>query len=256
MKEASATTERIEALGVLPVIEIDSPEQAAPLAAALYDGGIDCLEVTLRTDSALSSIRELTSYRPDMLVGAGTVLTPEQADAAIAAGASFIVTPGFNPTVVRHCVSNGYLIIPGVDSASTIELALEAGLSRVKFFPAQSLGGISTLRSMAAPFKSKMRFIPLGGLAPDNLTGYARNGLVFAIGGTWIAKAELVRAGDFEQISANARDAVRIVHGLQVQSIHFAEGGEDVSDLFRILADLGAGIWQIDQPSAENGQDV
>lgn len=250
MTNASSLDARIETLGVLPVIEIDESSQILPLAEALRRGGVDALEVTLRTDAALEAIRALTAARPDTLVGAGTVLTPEQADRAMEAGAVFIVTPGFNPRVVRHCVDKGYPVYPGVDNATGIELALEAGLSTVKFFPATALGGMPTLRSMAAPFKSRMRFIPLGGVSPANAGEYARSPLILAVGGTWIAKAELVRAGAFERIEANAREAVRVVHGLQIRSLGFAPPAAGGSELLRALADLGGCLGTAAQGAA------
>ena len=262
MREADSITRRIEALGVLPVIEIGNQDRALPLAAALEKGGVDALEVTLRTDTALESIRILTAERPDMLVGAGTVLSPGQADDAMAAGAAFIVTPGYNPRVVGHCIDQGYPIYPGVDSASGIELALEAGLKAVKFFPATALGGMPTLASMAAPFKGRMRFIPLGGLSPDNVGDYAVSPLILAVGGTWIAKAGLVRDGAFARIEANARQALQAVHGLTVQAVRLAggNGSTDPAETLAALSGLGdclvrAGFGSQELPlGAERGE--
>lgn len=249
MRDASPVMERIEALGVLPVIEIDDPATAGPLAEALVQGGVDALEVALRTDAALSAVAGLRAARPELLVGAGTVLSPAQADEAVSAGAAFIVAPGFNPKVVRHCVEAGIPVFPGVGCATDIELALEAGLAAVKFFPAAPLGGMNTLRAMAAPFRSRMRYIPLGGLGPSNMAEYARSGLILAMGGTWIAKSSLVRAGNFAAVALNAKTALRIAHGLRPLSIAFALDRDpapaESGGLLEAFAALGAplGPW-------------
>jgi 2-dehydro-3-deoxyphosphogluconate aldolase/(4S)-4-hydroxy-2-oxoglutarate aldolase len=206
----------IQTAGIFPVVEIERLEDALPVAKALRDGGIAAMEITLRTPVACEAIKAVRQAYPDMLVGAGTVLTPEQVDQVREAGARYIVTPGFNPSVVNYCVANDLLIIPGIDSPTGIELALEAGLSAVKFFPAESRGGIKGLASMAAPFKGRIRFLPLGGINPDNLISYAQNDCVLAVGGTWIAKRNYIDAGQFDQITRNAQEALARLHGFEL----------------------------------------
>jgi 2-dehydro-3-deoxyphosphogluconate aldolase/(4S)-4-hydroxy-2-oxoglutarate aldolase len=216
--------ESIETQGIFPVIEIDDCKSALPLAEALRDGGINALEITLRTDVALDAIHTISRAFPDMLVGAGTVLDADQVDSALDAGAQFIVAPGFNPKVVAYCQQEDVLIIPGVDSATGIELALDMGLSVVKFFPAAYLGGIQGLKSLANPFKQRMRYIPLGGMSLDNLEEYARFPQVLAVGGTWIASQDLIRQGYFATIRKNAMAAMARLHGFAVSRVSFCDG--------------------------------
>ncbi|NDV19037.1 bifunctional 4-hydroxy-2-oxoglutarate aldolase/2-dehydro-3-deoxy-phosphogluconate aldolase [Pseudodesulfovibrio sp. JC047] len=227
----------IQTAGIFPVVEIERLEDAVPVAKALKDGGIAAMEITLRTDVACDAIKAVLEAFPDMLVGAGTVLTPEQVEEVQAAGACYIVTPGFNPRVVRHCVDNDFLIIPGIDSPTGIELALEAGLPAVKFFPAESRGGMKGLTSMAGPFKKRMKFLPLGGISPDNITDYAQSDAVLAVGGTWIAKQKYIRAGQFEQITKNAKEAMALLHGFELVSAEIGTGADEVgSNMLNTLA--------------------
>nr|KAH0474411.1 MAG: hypothetical protein KVP17_002298 [Porospora cf. gigantea B] len=195
------------------------------------------MEITLRTDIACDAIKAVLETYPDMLVGAGTVLTPEQVGEVKDAGACYIVTPGFNPRIVSHCVDNDFLIIPGIDSPTGIELALEAGLPAVKFFPAESRGGMKGLMSMSAPFKERIKFLPLGGINPGNITDYAKSNSVLAVGGTWIAKQHHIQNGEFEQITRNAREAMALLHGFELLSAEIHTGDDEVgSTMLKTLA--------------------
>ena len=193
--------------GLIPVIKIEDASVAVPLAKALCDGGLPAAEVTFRTACAAEAIAAMVKAYPDMLIGAGTVLTPEQADAAIAAGASFIVSPGLNPRVVKHCQMRGVPIIPGCSSPTDIETALELGLTTVKFFPAEAAGGLPMLKAMAAPY-GNVRFMPTGGIDTTNLLSYLSFNKILACGGSFMVKDDLIKAGDFEAITALTRKAV------------------------------------------------
>lgn len=204
------TFEKLEKFGVIPVIALDDPDDALPLAAALTDGGLSCAEVTFRTAAAEESIRRIAAAYPDMLVGAGTVLTTQQVDRAVAAGAKFIVSPGLNPNVVRHCLEKGVPAAPGCCTPSEIEQAIELGLSVVKFFPAEAMGGLKTIKALAAPYTG-LRFMPTGGINASNLRSYLEYPRVLACGGSWMVSKELIRAHDFAQITELVRQAAAIV---------------------------------------------
>lgn len=199
---------RIERLKVIPVVVIDDVTSASPLARALDAGGLPCAEVTFRTPAAAEAIRVMADTA-DLALGAGTVLTPAQVDAAVAAGATYIVTPGFSAAVVAHCQDVGIPVFPGVATPAEVQVAYEAGLDTVKFFPAESLGGLPTLKAIAAPF-SMMRFIPTGGISADNCSAYLRNPNVVAVGGTWIVKPALIHDGNFTKITDIAAQAVAV----------------------------------------------
>lgn len=196
---------------LVPVIALDDASQANPLADALVAGGLPVAEVTFRTPAALESIR-LMAERGDLLVGAGTVLTTEQVDQAQAAGAKFLVSPGFNPRVVSHALAIGMPICPGVCTPSDVEQAIEHGLEVVKFFPAESFGGLSTLKAIAAPYR-QMRFIPTGGIGPANVADYLAFDRVVACGGSWMVKPALYASGDFSGVETAVREAVELVSG-------------------------------------------
>jgi 2-dehydro-3-deoxyphosphogluconate aldolase/(4S)-4-hydroxy-2-oxoglutarate aldolase len=203
----------IEALGktgIVPVIKLDNPLDAVPLARAIVAGGIPCAEITFRTAAAEESLRRIAAALPETLLGAGTVLTTEQIDRAMGAGAQFVVTPGFNPKVVAHALKRGMPIIPGCSTPTDIEQALEFGLGTVKFFPAEQSGGLDYLKAVAAPY-FQMRFVPTGGISAANLGKYLGFGPVLACGGSWMAKEDLIRAGDFDGIAALCAEAVKIV---------------------------------------------
>lgn len=202
--------QKIQEIGIVPVVVLEDTKDAAPLAKALIDGGLPCAEVTFRTEAAEESIRIMAEQFPDMLVGAGTVLTTEQADHAVAAGAKFIVSPGFNPKVVKHCIEKGILITPGCCTPSEVEQAIEHGLEAVKFFPAEQAGGLPMIKAMAAPY-TKMMFMPTGGINPENIKDYLSFKKILACGGSWMVNGDLVKAGDFDRITELSKEAVSIV---------------------------------------------
>lgn len=209
---------KLSAIGIVPVIKIDDVEKAVPLAKALVAGGIPCAEVTFRTDEAEEAIRRMAQEVPEMLVGAGTILTPEQADRAIAAGSKFLVSPGLNPKVVKHCIEKGYLITPGTSNPSDVEVAIELGLDVVKFFPAEAAGGIKMIKSMAAPY-TKMKFMPTGGINADNLNSYLSFNKIICCGGSWMVKDELIKNGEFDKITELCKEAVAAMLGFEVAHI-------------------------------------
>ena len=167
--------EQIRAAGVVPVVKIDDAKDAVALAEALREGGLNCAEVTFRTDAAEEAIRLMAEKYPDMLVAAGTVLTPTQADKAMAAGAKFIVSPGLNPIVVKHCIEKGYPVIPGVCTPTEVEAGMSLGLKYLKFFPAEAAGGVKMIKAMAAPY-TNIKFMPTGGISTANLKEYLLQG--------------------------------------------------------------------------------
>lgn len=202
--------EQIEKIGIVPVVVLNDAKDAEPLAGALCGGGLACAEVTFRTGAAEESIRIMSEKFPGMLVGAGTVLTTEQVDRAVAAGAKFIVSPGLNPRIVRYCVEKGILITPGCTSPSDIEQALENGLEVVKFFPAEPAGGLKMIKALAAPYVG-VKFMPTGGINQNNVREYLAYDRILACGGSWMVKSDLVDAGQFDEIEKLARECVEIV---------------------------------------------
>ena len=202
--------EKIQEIGIVPVVVLDEAKDAAPLAKALCEGGLPCAEVTFRTAAAEESIRIMSEQFPEMLVGAGTVLTTEQVDRAVAAGAKFIVSPGMNPRIVKYCVEKGILITPGCANPSDIEQALENGLDVVKFFPAEPAGGLKMIKAMAAPYVG-VKFMPTGGINQNNVRDYLAYDRILACGGSWMVKGDLVAAGEFDKIKELAAEAVEIV---------------------------------------------
>ena len=206
--------ERLGSFGIVPVVTADDEKKAQKLGQALCGGGLACAEITLRCDGALDVIREMGRTCPDMLVGAGTVLSITQADAAVEAGAKFIVSPGLNPKVVKYCTENHILVIPGTATPSEMELAMELGLDVVKFFPAQPMGGLAFIKAVAAPY-TNLKFMPTGGLNPENVADYLKYDRILACGGSWIAPKKLIDAGDFEQIRILAEEACRMVHSIR-----------------------------------------
>lgn len=190
---------RLEKEKLVPVIKLDTPDQALPLVDALAKGGITVAEVTFRTDAAAESIRLIRENRPEILVGAGTVLTLQQLDAAIDAGASFIVSPGFNPVIVQACIDKNIPITPGVTNPSQVEQAMHMGLKVLKFFPAEISGGIPMLKAFASVYNA--RFMPTGGLNVDNFTDYLALPNVIACGGSWMVKGEYITEGQFDKVT-------------------------------------------------------
>ena len=202
--------EKIQEIGIVPVVVLDDAKDAAPLAKALCEGGLPCAVVTFRTAAAEESIRIMSEQFPEMLVGAGTVLTTEQVDRAVAAGAKFIVSPGLNPRIVKYCVEKGILITPGCANPSDIEQALENGLDVVKFFPAEPAGGLKMIKAMAAPYVG-VKFMPTGGINQNNVRDYLAYDRILACGGSWMVKGDMVAAGEFDKIKELAAEAVEIV---------------------------------------------
>ena len=201
---------KITETGIVPVVVLNDANDAVPLAKALKNGGINCAEVTFRTDAAEESIKRIAKEFPDMLIAAGTVLTPKQADAAMAAGASFIVSPGLNPVVVKHCIDKGYPIIPGVCTPTEVEAAMSLGLSYLKFFPAEAAGGVKMIKAMAAPY-TKIKFMPTGGVNVKNVADYLNCKAVFACGGSWMVPADKITNGEFAEIEKLATEAVALL---------------------------------------------
>lgn len=199
--------EELGCVGIVPVVKLDKVENAEKLAKALRDGGINCAEVTFRAKGADEVIKRMTTAYPDMLVGAGTVLSCEQADAAYAAGAKFCVAPGLNPKVVSHCLEKGIPFAPGLSSASEVEQALELGLDFVKFFPAEQAGGLAYIKSICGPYSS-MRFMPTGGVSADNLNSYLAYNKIVCCGGSWIVPAKLLDAEDWAGVTALCKEAI------------------------------------------------
>ena len=206
--------ERTRELGIVPVVRLDRVEDALPLGRALIAGDLPVAEITFRTDAAEAAIRRLTSELPELFVGAGTVLTTEQAERALAAGAKFIVSPGFNSRIVEFCTQRGATVIPGINSPTQIEMALEHGLSVLKFFPAEASGGIEMVKSLAAPFGS-VRYIPTGGVNEKNLAAYLAIPQVLACGGSWMVKPELLKTGKFDEVTRLSRQAVLTMLGFE-----------------------------------------
>lgn len=206
----NAVLEKLHEIGIVPVVVLEDAKDAKPLAQALCDGGLPCAEVTFRTAAAEECIRIMSQEFPDMLIGAGTVLTTEQVDRAVAAGAKFIVSPGINPKVVKYCVEKGIPITPGCITPSEVEQAIECGLDVVKFFPAEQAGGLAMIKAMAAPYVG-MKFMPTGGINAKNVKEYLAYDRIIACGGSWMVKGDLVKAGDFAKITELTREAVEIV---------------------------------------------
>lgn len=205
----NAIYQTLKQLHIVPVVVLDDAKDAAPLAEALCKGGLPCAEVTFRTPAAEESIRIMAEKFPEMTVGAGTVLTIDQVNRAIDAGARFIVSPGLNPRIVQYCIDREIPVIPGCSSPSDIEQALECGLKVVKFFPAEAAGGLKYIKAVAAPYTDVL-FMPTGGINPVNVKEYLANDRILACGGSWMVKSSLIREGDFDQITRLVKDAADI----------------------------------------------
>ena len=227
----------ISKIGIVPVVKIDNAKDAAPLAKALINGGLPCAEVTFRTAAAEEAIAIMAKEYPDMLIGAGTVLTTEQVDKAVNAGAKFIVTPGFNEKVVKYCVEKNIPVTPGCPSTSDIEAAIQLGLDVVKFFPAENLGGISMIKALAAPYVG-IKFMPTGGINAKNINSYLDCDKILACGGSWMVKDTLINEGKFDEIEALTKEAVANMLGFKLS--HLAINCEDeakakaVADMFTL----------------------
>lgn len=203
---------RLYGSGVIAVLIIDEPNDAIPLARALHAGGVDCIELTLRTDSAIESVRRIAKQVPEVVVGVGTILTPQQADAAKEAGADFGVAPGTNPRVVQRAIDIGLSFSPGVCTPTDIEMALELGCRVLKFFPSEPSGGLTYLKSVAAPYMHLgVKYIPLGGVNAKNAEEYLRDSNVMALGGSWLGPRDLIQKKDWASITRAASEASEIV---------------------------------------------
>lgn len=218
--------EEISKIGIVPVIAIDDVADALPLAKALMDGGIPCAEVTFRTAAAEESIRIMSEAYPDMLVGAGTVLTKEQVDRAVGAGAKFIVSPGLNPETVKYCQEKNVPIVPGCCNPSDIETALSLGLTEVKFFPAEAAGGLNMIKAMAAPY-GNVKFMPTGGVNAKNLTDYLDFDKILACGGTYMCTKDMLANKEFDKIEAMSKEAIRAMLGFEIRHIGINADSED-----------------------------
>lgn len=214
MTAADEVLERLRAHGLVPIVELPHAEAALALADALSAGGLPCVEITFRTAAAVDAMAAISRERPAVLLGAGTVLTPAQVDAAVDAGARFVVSPGFDPEVVARCEERSVVAIPGVLTPTELQRAHARGLRAVKFFPAEPVGGAAYLRSLCGPF-SDVRFIPTGGVRLDNLEGYLAIPQVIAVGGSWLAPRSLLTARDHAAIESRTREAVSLVRRLR-----------------------------------------
>ena len=202
--------QKLNRIGIVPVVVLNDAKDALPLAERLMRGGLPCAEVTFRTAAAEESIRQMAKAYPDMIIGAGTVLTTDQADRAIGAGATFVVSPGFNPKVTEHVLKKGVPMTPGVCTPTEIEAAMELGLDVLKFFPAEPSGGLKMIKAIAAAYVN-LRFMPTGGINPENVKDYLKYDRIVACGGSWMVNGALIKEGKFDEIEALVREAAGIV---------------------------------------------
>ena len=206
----NAVLEQFGKIGIVPVVVLDDAKDAEPLAEALCKGGLPCAEVTFRTAAAEEAIRLISRKYPEMLVGAGTVLTTGQVERAVAAGARFIVSPGLNPKVVQYCIDRKIPVVPGTQTPSEMEQALDMGLDVVKFFPAEPAGGLKMIKAVAAPYTT-LKFMPTGGINLNNAEEYLQYDRILACGGSWMVKGDLVAAGKIDEIEKMTKDAAALV---------------------------------------------
>ena len=229
---------RIHDIGIVPVIAIDDADKAVDLARALVNGGLPVAEVTFRTEAAEEAIRAIVREVPTMIVGAGTVLTKEQADRAIDAGVNFIVSPGFNPVITKYVLDRGVCMLPGTATAGEMEQAMMMGLDVVKFFPAEQNGGVAKLKALAGPYKT-LKWMPTGGVNTDNLTDYLSFPQVLACGGTWMVKKDLIEAGKWDEITDICKKAVKNMLGLEIAHIGInSENEQEAEKTAKLLCTL------------------
>ena len=242
--------EKLSLAGLVPVIAINDADDAVPLCKALADGGLPVAEITFRTAAAEESIRRVHEALPDVLLCAGTVLTTEQVDRAVAAGAAAIVSPGLNPEVVRYCVERNIPICPGTSSPSDIETALSFGLTNVKVFPAEAIGGLKIIKAMAAPY-TNVRFMPTGGINENNLLEYLAFDKILCCGGSWIVPGDAVKAKDWDRITALTRSAVDKLLGFEVRHIGInCENAEESLETAKKIAALMG--WPVKEGNSSN----
>ena len=221
--------QKIYEIGIIPVIAINDADKAVPLAKALVAGGLPAAEVTFRTEAAEEAIRRIVAEVPEMLVGAGTVLTKEQVDRAQAAGSKFMVSPGFNPEITKYALSKGINFMPGTATPGEMEQAMSMGLDAVKFFPAEQNGGVAKLKAVAGPYKN-LRWMPTGGVNAKNLMDYLSFDKIIACGGTWMVKADLIEAGNWDEITRLTKEAVTNMLGFEVKHIGINSADEAEAD--------------------------
>ena len=218
--------EKVYQIGIIPVIAFNSVDEALPLCKALAEGGLPAAEVTFRTACAEECIRKIHEEMPEMLLGAGTVLTCEQADRAMAAGASFIVAPGFDPEVCKHVIDKGGIMMPGTCSAGEMQQAMNLGCEALKFFPAEANGGVGMLKNIGAALKGA-RWMCTGGVNAKNVNDYLGYDQIFAVGGTWMCKSDVIKAGDWAKITAQSKEAVDTMLGLHLIHVGINTGNEE-----------------------------
>ena len=241
-----ALVSKLHEIGIVPVIKIDDAANAVPLAKALIEGGLPCAEVTFRTAAAKDAIARISKEFPDMLVGAGTVLTTAQVDEAVEAGAKFIVAPGLNPNIVKYCQKIGIPMMPGTANPSDVEAALELGLKYLKFFPAEINGGINAINAIAAPY-TDIKFMPTGGVNEKNLGDYMKSDKIIACGGSWMVSADLIENGEFDKITELCKEAVAKSHNFEVAHVGINSDNEEealkaanmLTKLFHFPANIG-----------------
>ncbi len=207
-------TQKIAESLIVPVVVLEDAKDAKPLAKALVNGGLPCAEVTFRTAAAAESIKIMTTEYPDMLVGAGTVLTTAQVDLAVESGAKFIVSPGFDPEIVDYCLSKDIPVFPGCVTPSEVAQAVKRGLKVVKFFPAGQFGGVATIKALAAPYVG-LKFMPTGGVNAKNLEEYLNCSSIIACGGSWMVKGDMIKAGEFDKIETMTKEAVTLAKSIR-----------------------------------------
>ncbi|MBR5153009.1 MAG: bifunctional 4-hydroxy-2-oxoglutarate aldolase/2-dehydro-3-deoxy-phosphogluconate aldolase [Clostridia bacterium] len=208
----------ISSMGIIPVVKMDDAADAIPLAEALKRGGLPCAEITFRTEAAEEAICRIKEKFPDFFIGAGTILTKAQADAAMNAGASFLVSPGLNPEIVKYCREKEYPIIPGVCTPSEVEAALSLGLTYLKFFPAEAAGGVKMIQAMSAPYKD-VKFMPTGGINPENVKEYLTCQAVYACGGSWMVPTDKISNKKFEEIEMLAKETSKLMNDIRNTAI-------------------------------------
>jgi 2-dehydro-3-deoxyphosphogluconate aldolase/(4S)-4-hydroxy-2-oxoglutarate aldolase len=238
---------QLETFGIIPVVVLNDSADAPRVAGALKDGGLPCAEITLRTAAALKAIEAIVRSSPDVLVGAGTVLTTEQARDAINAGARFIVAPGLNKKVVQYCLVHDVPVLPGIATPSDVEAALELGLEAVKYFPAEANGGLDFLKAIAAPYGS-LKYVPTGGIQQSNLLGYLKFPRVLACGGSWMVHTDLIAARNFDEIRRLTREAIHLMLGFELRHVGIngcspedaAHGAARLSELLQLSTTEGS----------------
>ena len=237
--------EKLSLAGIVPVIKVEDAADAVPLCKALSDGGLPVAEITFRSDAAEEAIRRVHEELPEVILGAGTVLTTDQVDRAVNAGATYIVSPGLNPEIVKYCQEKNVPIVPGCGNPSDIEVALSLGLKTVKFFPAEPLGGLKLIKAMAAPYGA-VTFLPTGGVSESNLNDYLSFNKVIACGGSWMVPADAVAAKDWKRIENLTRSAVNKMLGLEVKHVGVNSGSpEQAAKDAGLLAKLLG--WELDE---------